>query len=166
MIREATSEVLEGFEKMHGEQQMQVIQDTIHEMMVDYLAYFQTVKDLTDLPMRDAEVKKKLEERGITQESLAKQNYEEVKRVKEMSSRMMKELIESVKDELINTAIEQDEADKGEFRIAERVRKDIGDCAKEAQNQTTELEKKLAKSLDKENKYTDIEHFVLSTHSE
>ena len=166
---ESTSSVnnqaqLDHFASLGVEDQKRVIQDTIHEMMVDHLTYFQTAKDLTELPFRDPEGKNYLEKRGVTQEILTKHNYQEVKRVKEESSKMIQELIGEVERELIQAARRQDALEKKEYNMEARVMKELEDARKLAQHQTLELEKKLAQALDKDVKVTDIEVLTLSTH--
>ena len=157
-------QLIEHFEKLGVEDQKKVIQDTIHEMMVDHLTYFQTAKDLTELPFRDPEGKNYLERRDVTQEKLTKHNYTEVKRVKEESSKMIQELIADIEKELIDAARKQDALEKKEYNMEARVMKELEDARKLAQHQTHELERKLAQALDKDVKVTDIEVLTLSTH--
>ena len=164
MLKSSDAQRMKTFEAKLPDQQMQEVMDTIHEMMVDHLTYLQTVKDLTELTFRDPDAKKQLEDRGVTQEILAKQNYEEVKKVKEESSKLLRGLIEDIKSELLISAKEQNEQEKREFKMDERVKKEMEDASKYAQQQTTDLEKKLAQALDKEARYLDMETLTISTH--
>ena len=165
MIEEVTKEQLDRFEKLSPDEQIQKIQDTIHSMMVDHLGYFQTVKDLTELPFKDPESKQELEEGGVTQESLAKQNFEEMTRVKESSEKLIKDLIEEIKSEIIKAAEEQDKKENGEFKMVEKAKKGIEDSYKKAMEQTKELEKKLGESLSKEQKTNEVFYLNISTHA-
>ena len=164
MLKETTSTTLSNYNQLNGDGQLQAIGDTINAMLLEHLVYFQTVKDLTEMPFKDPQQKAALLSKGITPEVLASQNYAEAAYVKNKSLALIKGLIEEVKGSLLKAAKEQDELENSEFKVVSRVQKDIDEAGKEAVAQAQELEKKLAKALDKDTKFKELETLTISTH--